>query len=301
MLKLAIEQKHTDFDRALEIAMEHLGDPGDKKGFALYQHYRDFFLTIFADPVKTEAFTANDFYKSAVGDFNLCDKAYLDNFMLSMIVRFKAPQAYLEAVKIIDTYVRPETRNEGLNYFYQEIGGYLALLLTRQEQLSERQALRLAAYLVGYSETMVEAKYRERKRRVNSNTLTEPPHLLALIALYWALHKKNRDLSGLKPLRKHSRSVNELLKAKRAYTALTQKIINRHYPTVNAYLLKNPRSILHTAKNDFGVDLSQLEKADGAYSPFHVFVLLCCAFAMEHMPGGLAAIEKQYITTAPAA
>ena len=46
----------------------------------------------------------------------------------------------------------------------KEIGGYLALLLNRQEALSERQTLRLAAYLVGYSESMVEKRYREKKK-----------------------------------------------------------------------------------------------------------------------------------------
>lgn len=300
MLKLDIENKQTGFDKAFETTLSGLGDTGNKTGFALYQHYRDFFLSVFTDPVKSEAFIANDVYSAAIGDFTLCDKAYIDNFALSMTLKLKAPEAYSHYIKTIDTYVRPLPRNEGLNHFYQEIGGYLALMLKEHEALSERQALRLAAYLVGYSESMVEKRYREKKKNLKGKRLPQP-HLMALLALYWALLKRNRDLSALKPLKKHSRSIDELLKAKRAYSAFTLKTVKRYYPALNDYLAAQPRSILHTAKNDFGIDFALFEKPITAPSPFAMFVFLCCAFALEYMPGVLQAVEKQFTVTAPTA
>ena len=281
--------------QAFDIAQEHnMGVLLEKNGFEAYQHFRTFFAAMLTEPSKGKLFVSNSFQAGLENSFQLFDQAYIDNFNLSLTLKIKNPEIYEEAIAIIDKYIRPEPRNEGLNYLYQECGGFLALVLHRYEGISARQAIHAAAQLTKYSESTIEKSYRGRMLKVREKLPQEIPPLIALCALYWTLHFKEASSEKLKPFKaKSSRSESENNKVKAAYSNFTAKVTRHCQTQVLQYLKKKPLVIVEKLASEMGIQFplseSELQKAEVLPSLY----IICAAYVLETMPAVVERYDEQ--------
>lgn len=283
-LKTEIHQSATAYD----IAQKHLGGIMDKKGFAAYQCFRDFFAEILPEPAKARLFLTDESHYRVTGDFQLFDQAYIDNLTLCLTIKIKSPDVYEEMVKIIDRHVKPLPQNAGLNRLYKECAGFLVALLQHYEGVSVRQTLYAAAQFTKYSESTIEKSYRSRMAALTKKLNNELPPPMALAALYWTLHTKTANPDALEPLKKKSpRSKTEIQKTIAAYWQFTEKVTRHYQGKVLQYLKKRPLNIIPAIAKEYGVNFPLSEEEIQKANAFTVFVVVFAALMIEVMPNEL--------------
>lgn len=281
--------------QAFDIAQEHnMGVLLEKNGFEAYQHFRAFFAAMLTDPNKGKLFISDSFQSGLENSFQLCDQAYIDNFNLSLTLKIKNPEIYEETIAIIDKYVRPEPRNEGLNYLYQECGGFLALVLHHYEGVSARQAIHAAAQLTKYSESTIEKSYRGRMLKVKDKLPQKIPPLIALCALYWTLHYKGANPEKLKPFKaRSSRSESEINKVKAAYFSFTAKVIRHCQTQVLQHLKTKPLVIIEKLANEMAIQFPLPEIEIQRAGALPALYIICAAYVLETIPAVVERYDAQ--------
>lgn len=278
---------------AFELMESGLGSLEGKKGFEIFQCYRDFFINLVHEPKKLELFSIDNTLYSVFDNFQLFDPAYKDNFISCATIKLKLPELYDDSIKIIDKYVRPKKRNEGLNYLYQECGGLLALLLKEYEGLSIRQALHVGSKFTKYSESTIEKSYRQRVINVREKLSSELPSPLVLIMLYWTLHARGAQPDQLVPFKKNdTRSKGKNQETIAAYWRFTEKVARHHYKNTIKFLQKNNYDIVHLAAKEFGVNFPAQEKDIIKPEAFTVFIILLASLFVEFMPEVLEKYDR---------
>lgn len=270
---------------AFDLVAKNLGNLAGKKGFQVYQCYRNFFVDTFSDPSKEKTFSsAHSGYKDIITDFQLLDQAYLDNFMLCLQIRIKSPEIYGDTVKIIDKYVRPDKRNEGLNFLYQECSGFLVLLLKHYEGISTRQALYAAAKFTKFSESTTEKAYRRIIKKLHKNLGSDLPSSMILVLLYWTLYQKNIDPNKLLPIKKSARSTAKSKETISAYWHFTERVIRHHHKKISDFSTENQCDIIQIGAKEFGINLPLEENEIKKPNSFTVFFILAVSVFIELMP-----------------
>ena len=268
-------------------AVKNMPGAADKKGFELYQVYRDFFILSFTNPEHLKHFTQTDDAHNSQNNFirnlQLFDQAYIDNFMLCLTYRLKAPESYESDVKLIDQYVRPK-RNEGLECVYQEAGGLLAFILQKYKKVSRRQALRIAAYVTGYQTSTIQKSYKERVKKVGASFAKEAPPLLALALVYWTINKAKRDLNKLAPLGKGTRSRNTHEEGVQAYWSFTNSCVRAHQAKIMEHLEKTPSTLILEIAKEYDITFPLSEKALQQPDSKSACFVIGTAFVLEFMP-----------------
>ena len=255
-----------------------------KKGFELFQLYRDFFMKMISEPEREIFFQGDMAHYGLTEDFQLFDQAYIDNFMLCALIKIRAPQIYDQTLEIIDKRIRPKKQNEGLNRLYQECAGFLALLLQHYEGISRRQSLWTAAQLTKYSEGTVE-KSLIRMNAVRKKLKGDMPPLFVLVVLYWTLHSKGVDPDAIEPFKKKSaRSQTEIRRAVNGYWRFTEKVTRHYQKEILQYQKKKSITIFSLLAQEFEF-LFPLAEADiKKPRAFSVLVIVCAALIVKIVP-----------------
>jgi hypothetical protein len=274
------------FAAADDIAQPYLAGIMDKRGFEAYQSIRDFLVEILFALEKAKPFLTDKKHFRVIGDFRLFDQAYIDNMTLCLSIKIKAPEIYSEMLKIIDKHVKPiREEDEGLRFFYQECGGFLALLLNHYEDISVRQSLHLAVHLTGFSESTLEKSYRGRMvSLINQFSDTFPPPL-ALAALYGTLYSKKNDPDILNPFKEEQiRSEAEIKKTISAYWKFTERVVRHYQEKVLQYLQKNPVKIISAVAKEYGIAFPLSEQDMKKANHLSALFVMSVASAVEIMP-----------------
>ena len=273
-------------------ANENLKGHEGKRGFELFQVYRDFFVRLISEIGKNIPFPRDAAHYGLIDDFQLVDPAYMDNFLLCLVIKLKAPETYDGMLKIIDRRIKPKKQNEGLNSLYQACGGFLALLLQHYEGVSRRQALRAAAQLTGYSESTVEKPLiRMKAMRKKLKDGLPPPVMVAV--LYWTLHQKGVNPDTLEPFRKKSpRSQGAAQKAINGYRQLTEKITRKCQNDILQYQQKNRTDIFSRIATDFGFTFPLAEPDMKKIPAYTVLITAMGAMMVTEMPEIIPKIEE---------
>lgn len=288
-----------DILTAAEISQQYLGNLMDKRGFEVYEAFRDFFVSIFSKPEEARKFLTDEKHYRITSDFQLFDQAYIDNLTACLTVKITAPETYDEMVKIIDKYIRPTKNNEGFNSLYQECSGFLVFLLEHYEGVSGRQALHLSSQLTKFSVSTIKKSYLKMDALADKLDASLPPPM-ALAALFWTLHSKGIPIERVEAIeKKNERSKKEIEKAVSAYWRFTGKVVRHCAEIIGAYLQEHPFNKVSEVAAMFGVTYPFVRAENEKPAPFAVFFLAVFVLLIESMPDVLQQLEATFTQEMP--
>ena len=116
-----METAQTKFEDTYSSAKDAFGSLEGKKGFELYQAYRDALISLLYDTsAGPQKFSQQFFEESDIFNLDLIDQKYLDNFILCAHLRIKSPENYDELKEIIDKNIQPDPRSAGWTNVYKQ-------------------------------------------------------------------------------------------------------------------------------------------------------------------------------------
>ena len=218
--------------------------------------------------------------------FELVDQAYIDNIILSFIIKYKSPEAYEQCIGIIDKYVRPRKNTEGLTHLYKECSGFLVYLLNEHCGTSIRSSSYLASKIYKISESIPETRYRkilsQTEHETDLSSLINPfTHLL----IFGSSAHLATDVDAIKPRMKHTRSENELMTAINSYKDLKKSIFNLYIADIQPLCNHETPTILDQMDTE-EFDLSFLYEGHYPETPSDLQLAVLCGMSlcMRQMP-----------------
>ncbi len=244
-----------------------------------------FFVAIFSKPEDARKFVTDEAHYKFIGEFKLFDQAYIDNLTACLTLKITSPDAYEELLPIIDKYIRPSTKNEGLNHLYQECGSFLAVALEFYEEIAGRSALQAASQLTNYSFSTLKKSYFAQKERLSGKLNKTLPPTMFMAALYWTLHKKHARHDAIKPFVEDSKkSKNEIQKAVAAYLNFNERMADIYHLQIEQYLSKNSLRNLPAFARMCGAKFPIPKTERKSLTAYEILFLILIALVIETVP-----------------
>lgn len=291
--------EYTDIEKHVLETQADYSQMEGQSGFQLFQTFRDAFLHQFIDEGKMHENNPSLPELNIAQSVELVDQAYIDNIILSFIIKHKSPEVYDDCIDIIDKYVRPSKKTEGLAHLYKECAGLLLHLLHYNHGISIRLSSYLSSKIYGITESTPEARYRKVLSKTNdeselSDYVTPFTHLI----IFGSLAYLDKDVDTIKPRKKHKRSENEFAEAVQAYKALKKSIFDLYINEIQPLRDHDNDTILdQISREEFDLSFIYEDHHPDIQSEFQLAVLSCIALGMRQIPNAmyhpLAFIQQQ--------
>lgn len=285
--------KPTNFEDVYKFSQDAFGRIEGKTGFELYQTYRDGLLSLLIDKEGgAKKYAGSIFGESDIIQLNLVDQRYIDNFLLCIALKIKAPEDYEELKKIIDRNIKPDKRSEGMAHIYKEMSGALAYFLEVYEGVSARQAYNISAQIFGVSISVPKARHLEQKNRAKLNSKSLPDKY-ALVLLFFCLFKRGISLNSIKAVNPQNvRSQNELKKALQGYKKFKKRIFDSFLNLIEEISTAGQKTILNSLDKELGLKFLTDKNYPDIPTEYEVLAMICIAIGAELMPNFIYAPDK---------
>lgn len=283
----------TNFEDTYKFSQKSFQNMEGKKGFELYQAYRDALLSLLIDKQDgMKKYARPMFEESDIVGLNLVDKKYIDNFLLCTAIKISAPDAYESLKEIIDRNVQPDKRSQGWSHVYKEMSGAFVYFLELYENVSARQACHISSNFFGVSDSVPREKH--LKQKSNGKLVSgKLPDIYTLALLFYCLQAKNvsvETLSAIAP--KNQRSEKELNSAIQGYERFKKRIFDHYIAVAEELLNSSEKTILHEPDEELGLSFLTDKDYPEVPSEHEVFAVVCIAVGMELMPNFMQQPEK---------